>query len=150
MARALVVTVVLFSLKRDSVLIWRGDTPFVFGGERRMLLGLWSHLSYTRLRSASLCNAIVFAGKEMVLSSAEALLCSREAGEKEKESARGTMGRGKTAPAFSLFPLSPARFYFSIVAIFIGKPSGSLCGGENRWIKYYPGVNLNDKINCFM
>ena len=30
------------------------------------------------------------------LSSAEDSLCHREAGEKEKESARGTMGRGKT------------------------------------------------------
>ena len=77
-----------------------------------MPLGLWSHLSYTRLCSVSLCNAIVLAGKEMVLSSAEAFLCSREAGEKEKESARGTMGRGRTAPAFSLFPSSPARFLF--------------------------------------
>ena len=49
------------------------------------------------------------------LSSAEASLCCGEAGEKEKESARGTMGRGKReerpqAPAFSLFPSSPARF----------------------------------------
>ena len=77
-----------------------------------MPLGLWSQLSYTRLCSVSLCNAIVLAGKEMVLSSAEAFLCSREAGEKEKESARGTMGRGRTAPAFSLFPSSPARFLF--------------------------------------
>ena len=48
----------------------------------------------------------------MVLSSAEAFLCSREAGEKEKESARDTMGRGKTASAFSIFPSFPARFLF--------------------------------------
>ena len=39
-----------------------------------------------------------------------------EAGEKEKESARGT---------------SPARFlFFSIIDILMGIPSGSLCGGE--------------------
>ena len=107
----MVVTVVLFPLKRDSALIWRGDTPLVFGGERRMSLGLWSQLSYTRLCSASLCNAIVLAGKEVVLSSAEASLRCREAGEKEKESA-GHDGRGKTAPAFYLFPSSPARFLF--------------------------------------
>ena len=50
--------------------------------------------------------------KEVVLFSAEASLCSREPEEKEKESARGTMGRGKTAPAFSLFPSSPVRFLF--------------------------------------
>ena len=31
----------------------------------------------------------------MILSSAEASLCCRGTGEKEKESARGTMGRGK-------------------------------------------------------
>ena len=46
-----------------------------------------------------------------------------KAGEKEKESARGMMGRGKREererPAFSLFPSSPARFlFFSIIATF--------------------------------
>ena len=47
------------------------------------------------------------------LSSAEAFLCFGEAGEKEKESARGTL-----FPAFSLFPSSPARFlFFFIIAI---------------------------------
>ena len=55
------------------------------------------------------------------LSSAEASLCCGEAGEKEKESARGMMGRGKREklfPAFFLFPSSPARFqFFSIIAI---------------------------------
>ena len=45
------------------------------------------------------------------------LLCCGEAGEKEKESARGT---------------SPARFLFlSIIDILMGIPSGSLCGGES-------------------
>ena len=48
------------------------------------------------------------------LSSVEAFLCCREAGEKEKES-RGTMGSGtreetREAPVFSLFPSLPARF----------------------------------------
>ena len=126
MARALVVTVVLFPLKRDSALIWRGDTPLVFGGERRMPLGLWSQLSYTRLCSASLCNANVFAGKEVVLSSTEAFLCCREAVEKEKESARGMMGREKTAPAFSLFPSSPTRFlFFRLLLFLLGYPAGA-------------------------
>ena len=37
----------------------------------------------------------------------------------------------KTERAFSLFPSLPARFlFFLIIAIFIGIPSGSLCGGE--------------------
>ena len=50
------------------------------------------------------------------LSSAEAFLCFREAGEKGKES-RGTMGSGKRGetrepPVFSLFPSFPARFLF--------------------------------------
>ena len=48
----------------------------------------------------------------MPLSSAEASLCCGEAGEKEKESARGTMGRGKKEER----PFPP--------------PSWSLCGGE--------------------
>ena len=104
-----------------------------------MPLGLWSQLSYTRLCSVSLCNAIVLAGKEMVLSSAEAFLCSREAGEKEKR-ARGALWEGeRPLPPFPSSHRPPRAFYFSIIAIFIGKPSGSLCGGENRWIKYYPG-----------
>ena len=48
------------------------------------------------------------------------LLCCGEAGEKEKESARGTMA-------------SPARFLFlSIIDILMGIPSGSLCGGESK------------------
>ena len=46
-----------------------------------------------------------------------------KAGEKEKESARGTIGRGseksERGPLFSLFPSSPARFlFFSIIATF--------------------------------
>ena len=41
-------------------------------------------------------------------------LCCGEAGEKEKESARGTMGRGKRED------------------ILMGIPSGSLCGGESH------------------
>ena len=48
------------------------------------------------------------------------------------------MGRGRReerpqAPAFSLFPSSPTRFsfyFFLIIAIFIGIPSGSFCGEE--------------------
>ena len=40
-----------------------------------------------------------------ILSSIEAFLCRREAGEKEKESARGTMARGKKVMPFTLFPL---------------------------------------------
>ena len=91
-----------------------------------MPLGLWSQLSYTRLCPASLCNANVFAGKEVVLSSTEAFLCSREAVEKEKESARGMMGREKTAPAFSLFPSSPTRFlFFRLLLFLLGYPAGA-------------------------
>ena len=42
----------------------------------------------------------------------------------------GRPGREKKrAPAFSFFPLSPTLFLFSIIAIFIGIPSGSLWGG---------------------
>ena len=48
------------------------------------------------------------------LSSAEASFYCGEAGEKEKESARGTIGRGKReeTSALSLFPSSPVRFLF--------------------------------------
>ena len=52
-------------------------------------------------------------------------------GEKEKESARGTMGRGKREEKLPPFPSShrsPRAFYFLITAIFIGMP----CGGPLR------------------
>jgi len=55
-----------------------------------------------------------------------------EAGEKEKESARGTMGRGKREER--PFPSShrpPRALYFFDYFILMGIPSGSLCGGES-------------------
>ena len=68
------------------------------------------------------------------LSSTEASLCRREAGRKrKKESAQGTMGRGKGEEKPPRFPSShrpPRAFYFSIIATFIGIPTGSLCGEE--------------------
>ena len=68
------------------------------------------------------------------LYSAEAFFCCREDREKEKESARGTMGKGKREErpflTFSLVPRPLRAFYFFIIAILGGIPSGSLCGGE--------------------
>ena len=49
------------------------------------------------------------------------LLCCGEAGEKEKESARGTMGRGKREERLPPFPSShrpPRAFYFCRLLIF--------------------------------
>ena len=70
------------------------------------------HLNTTRIK-ATMRKAV------QALSSAKASLCLREAGEKEKESGRGTMGREKIyerlireAPILSLFPSSPARLLF--------------------------------------
>ena len=68
-------------------------------------------------------------------SCAEASLCRREAGEKEKESARGTMGRGKREERLSPFPSSHcarALSIFPLFAIFIGIASGNFCGGGER------------------
>ena len=68
------------------------------------------------------------------LASAEASLYRREAVERKKESAWGTMGREKRrSEVFSSSHRPPRAFYFSIIAIFIGIPSGSLCG-EDRFI----------------
>ena len=53
--------------------------------------------------------------------------------EKEIESARGTMERGKREERLTPFPSShrpPRAFCFSIITV-IGIPSGSLCGGES-------------------
>ena len=49
-------------------------------------------------------------------------------GEKEKESALGTIGRGKREEKLPPFPSShrsPRAFYFFIIAIFIGMPCGA-------------------------
>ena len=49
-------------------------------------------------------------------------------GDKEKEE--------RANHVFFLFPSSHARFlFFSIIAIFIGIPRGSLCGGESHKIE---------------
>ena len=64
------------------------------------------------------------------LSSEEASLCCGEAGEIGKESTRG-------------IPIIPcALSIFSIIAIFIGIPSGSLCGGESHQ------TSTGDEANC--
>ena len=68
------------------------------------------------------------------VSCVEVSLCCGEAGEKEKDSARGTMGRGMREERLPPFPLPivlGALSIFSIIAIFIGIPNRSLCGGES-------------------
>lgn len=67
--------------------------------------------------------------KAHALSSAEASLCRREAERKKK---RGAGHDGKRQEIERPFPSSycpPRAFYFSIIAIFIWIPRGSLCGG---------------------
>ena len=66
------------------------------------------------------------------LSSPEASLCREEAGEKEKERAWGTMGKGEGEER--PFPSShrPPRAYH----ISIGIPSGSLWGGVSDYNNY--------------
>ena len=79
-------------------------------------------------------HSYILKNSSFSLASAEASLYRREAGERKKESARGTMGRGKRRS--EVFPSShrtPRAFYFLIIAIFIRIPSGSLCG-EERFI----------------
>ena len=67
------------------------------------------------------------------------------AGEREKESARGTMGRGKRRTTFFLFPSFPARFlFFSIIAIFIGIPSGA--SEEERGLVMNAAWNIRQNL----
>ena len=71
---------------------------------------------------------------------------SKEGWEEKKQSASGTMGKGKRGrEAFSLFLSSNARllffffFFFLIIAIFlIGIPNGSLCGRERVPPRIHP------------
>ena len=43
--------------------------------------------------------------------------------------------RGLKLPLFLSSHRPPRAFYFSIIAILIGIPSGSLCRGESQWFK---------------
>ena len=66
------------------------------------------------------------------LSSAQASLRRREAGRKKKK-ARGARWEGEKRSLFPL-PIVPlALAIFSIIALFIGIASGSLCGGESHY-----------------
>ena len=64
-------------------------------------------------------------------------MCCWEPEEKEKESARGTMGRWKREereerlPPFRSSHRPPRAFNFFDYCYFIGIPGGSLCGGES-------------------
>ena len=79
-------------------------------------------------------HSYILKNSSFSLASAEASLYRREAVEREKEGARGTMGREKRRrEVFSSSHRPPRAFYFSIIAIFIGIHSGSLCG-EERFI----------------
>ena len=79
-------------------------------------------------------HSYILKNSSFSLASAEASLYRREAVEREKEDTRGTMGREKRRrEVFSSSHRPPCAFYFSIIAIFIGIPSGSLCG-EDRFI----------------
>ena len=75
------------------------------------------------------------------LASTGASLYRREAGERKKESTRGTMGREKRKS--EVFPSShrpPHTYYFSVIAIFIRIPSGSLYGKDNFTLSCKPVI----------
>ena len=57
----------------------------------------------------------------------------------KKESGWGMMGRGKRDTSHP----PPRTFYFSIIAIFIWIPSGSLCRGESQRPLFACAINLN-------
>ena len=59
-------------------------------------------------------------------SAAEASLCCREAGEKEKDSARGTMGRGREKRGPFPLPIVPrALSIFRLLLLLLGYPAGA-------------------------
>ena len=79
-------------------------------------------------------HSYILKNSSFSLASAEASLYRREAVERGKRETRRTMGREKRrSEVFSSSHRPPRAFYFSIIAIFIGIPSGSLCG-EDRFI----------------
>ena len=81
-----------------------------------------SRSSASRFAGVAILDEYQISSGGGALSSAEASLCCGEAGEKEKESARGTIGRGKREERFPPFPSShlPLRaFYFFQLLLFL-------------------------------
>ena len=103
---------IFFLWKKEKKRKKENCLKFVFFWRTGLTTATRGHLNTTRIK-ATMRKAV------QALSSAKASLCLREAGEKEKESARGTMGREKIyerlireAPILSLFPSSSARLLF--------------------------------------
>ena len=86
------------------------------------------------------------------LSSAEASLYCGEAGEKEKESARGTMGRGKREERLPPFPSShrsPRAFYFCRLLIFWwGYPAGASAEERVTNVSHF-GPQTRNNQKCY-
>ena len=57
--------------------------------------------------------------------------------------------RGLRLPPFPSSRRPPRAFYFSIITILIGIPSGSLCRGESQWFKTHEKANLRGHC-CFV
>ena len=57
--------------------------------------------------------------------------------------------RGLRLPPFLSSHRPPRAFYFSIIAILIGIPSGSLCREESQWFKTHEKANLRGYC-CFV
>ena len=78
----------------------------------------------------------------MVLSSPQRSLCVvGRLGRETKKASRARWElrqrekRGLRLPPFSSSHRPPRAFYFSSIAIFVGIPSGSLCGEKSQWFK---------------
>ena len=86
------------------------------------------------------------------LSSAETALRCREVGGERKRERGGHDGKGKERkkerlPPFPSSHRSLLAFYFSIIAILIGIPCGSFCGGDScfaiNWVRgREPGFHI--------
>ena len=84
----------------------------------------------------SLCEVL----GQQPLSSAEASLCCGRLGERKRERARHD---GKEEGRFPLPIVPRALSIFSIIAILMGIPSGSLCGGERS-----AGILFSNSTSC--
>ena len=94
-----------------------------------MLRGKMPHFRLTSVAQKRLC-----------LSS---LLCRREVGEKEKESARAGREGGREKERLSPFSSShrpPRAFYFSIIAIFVGIPRENRRRRAERKVKMIAAI----------
>lgn len=94
------------------------------------------------------CLIKEFSLKPLSLPSIGASLCLREAGEREKWKRGAHDGKRKERKPFSSSYRPPCDCYSFTSVIFIGVPSGSLCGTDSTNQAYKGALTCYAVVNC--